>query len=703
MTEGQAVPRGSWISFKLPDKFVSEYSQVKPNWGFDIGGGNSLGELVYISKYSRKKDEAIGYPEGHSEYGKKERWFETCRRCIEGSYSILKDYCRTNRTPWNEAKAQKSAQDAFDRMFNFKWLPPGRGLANMGTGMVHEDHNSATLQNCAYVSTDKLSSRSIKEATLPFERIFEMSMNGVGVGFDVRGAGKLTIHQPTGEPVVHVIEDTRESWAQSLTILLETYFFHNRSPVEFDYSKIRKKGAPLKRFGGTASGPEPLQFLHDQIRELLSDRQDDLITATDIADIGNLAGFCAVSGGARRSAEILLGDPTEEFIGLKNGKVNPRRNGLTKWSEDGMHEYHEDGGWGHLSNNSIFAETGGDYSHLVDSIATNGEPGLIYLDLIRGYGRLEDPRNDIDHKVAGTNPCAEQSLESNEMCCLVETFPFHHEDYNDYRETLKAAYLYGKSVTLIPTIWPESNEIMQRNRRIGTSMSGVAQFVESRGVNELKDWSNRGYDFVCHRDSIYSEWLGVRESIKKTSIKPSGTVSLLCGATPGKHWPEFTVYFRRMRFMKLDPMLDLFKEAGYHVEPDVMDPNSTAVVTFPAKGPDVRSQTEVSVWEKVHMAAILQRYWADNQVSATFTFRQDEKDQIGPIISCFDGQLKSMSFLPTLEGGSYPQMPYEAITMDEWESKVAGIDKVNFDSIYDDVDSKEAEGEKFCSNDTCTI
>src|SRR5690606_2022658 len=138
------------------------------------------------------------------------------------------------------------------------------------------------------------------------------------------------------------------------------------------------------------------------------------ITETDIADIGNLSGKAAVAGGARRSAEIILGpDGSEEFLNLKNNTVNPVRNGLLV--EDGeVVGYSDDGGWGHLSNNSVIAEVGGDYTHLVDSIATNGEPGLVYLDLIRKYGRLDDAPNNKDHRVMGVNPCSEQSLEHME-------------------------------------------------------------------------------------------------------------------------------------------------------------------------------------------------------------------------------------------------------------------------------------------------
>lgn len=677
-----------YLSFHLPEDFVASYATRRPNWGFDIGAGNSLAELTFMTKYSRKKAD-----------GTKERWHETCRRCVEGMYSLLKDHCKENRTPWNEPKALRSAMDAYDRMWEFKWLPPGRGLWMAGTEFVHAEKNSAPLQNCAYISTEKISSRSVYEATLPFVRLMEMSMHGIGVGFDSRGAGKLTIHAPNIEETkVFVVPDSREGWVESVGHLLESYFFENRPTMVFDYSQVRPAGEPLKRFGGVAAGPGPLRDLHDSIRLMFDGRAGEKITSLDIGDIMCLEGKCVVAGSNRRSAEIWLGDVEDkDFLNAKNWEIHPERMGPD--------------GWGNLSNNSIIAEVGKNYDGLVDRILDNGEPGLFYLDLARSHGRLADPPNDRDYRVVGVNPCAEQSLEHLELCTLVETFPHHHESFEDFKDTLKAAYLYAKAVTLLPTQWPESNEVMQRNRRIGCSVSGLAQFVEARGINVLKEWLDRGYEFICLRDRVYSEWLGVRESIKKTSVKPSGTVSLVAGATPGAHWPtgpelidgSENDYIRRQRFSIIDPVVPEFIAAGYKVEPDVMDPKYTVVVEFPTRGPLVRTERQVSVWEKAMLAAALQRHWADNQVSCTLTFRSDERDQIGPLLRNFDGQMKSISLLPIFEdGGAYKQMPYEGLDPGEWEELTASIHPLNWETLYGE-NSADAQGERFCTTDRCEL
>jgi len=1061
-----------FLSFKLPEDFIEEYKNAVVPWGFDIGGGNSLGELTYITKYSRRKED-----------GTKERWHESCRRVIEGTWSILKDHCKGNRTPWNEQKAQRTAQDAFDRMFNLKWTPPGRGIWMMGTEFVHKSRNSAALQNCSFISSEKLSSHSIQAAILPFIRLMEMSMLGVGVGFDTKGANKLTIHQPTSETEIIVIEDTREGWYESVGRLLESYFFPNRPQVEFDYSLVRPAGEIIRGFGGVASGPAPLIDLHVSLHDQLRDRDGQSFSATDIVDVCNKIGKCVVAGNVRRClpegalvqtvdgvkpiesltprdiiitsegeahvsklfdqgiqktikiqhqfgslectplhqvatlvgvdkveykmagdlapGDLLAWDPVgydgvetrlpelsweysskdhtgqrvvipeldegvawligqmhgdgyvfvpganaktpngyvsvavspdsmdqaEELVvqfakfnvnaHIKQSKwdkairVNVYSNVLANWmfenikkpkqelripdfilnghrsiresylaglfdadgsygrpvnllstvylslandvrvlcaglgfpvrvdlsrkaqgnwqalykvsvvgmeslhsihngvgefsfkwqgvdqwrsaggahypSEmvreqykgkwitngfvttdrikkqgieltylpievvslkkgrevqtydievEGIHSFVHEGflvhnsaeislgaaddkeflnlknyeanperaAWGWASNNSVITEVGGEYEHLFDRIADNGEPGILYLDLCRKFGRLVDPPTNRDYRVVGTNPCSEQSLESLEMCTLVETFPHRHENIEDYLKTIKVSYLYGKAVTLLPTHWPETNEIMQRNRRIGCSMSGLAQFAENRGWTELRTWMNTSYDAVKEWDRTYSEWLGVRESVKTTSIKPSGTVSLLAGATPGVHWPTDSIYIRRMRLANNDPIIQVLEKAGYKVEPAEEDPKNTSVVELPTRGPDVRTEKEVSIWEKTSLAILAQRYWADNQVSVTVSFKPEEKDQIGPVLRSTEGQLKSVSFLPMLEvGGAYAQMPYESITEEAYDASIRTIKKVNWKNVYDGGKALDAEGEKYCSNDTCEI
>jgi ribonucleoside-triphosphate reductase (thioredoxin) len=175
---------------------------------------------------------------------------------------------------------------------------------------------------------------------------------------------------------------------------------------------------------------------------------------------------------------------------------------------------------------------------------------------------MQDAPDNKDFRAGGGNPCLEQTLESFEICCLVETFPEKHHDLNDYLRTLDLAVQYAKTVTLGPTHWPKTNDVMLRNRRIGTSMSGIAQFIARRGLNELKNWCDAGFKRVHEADSKLSEKFCIPKSIKKTCIKPSGTVSLLAGATAGMHFPESRFYIRRVRFSKDSELLVSLQKCG---------------------------------------------------------------------------------------------------------------------------------------------
>lgn len=669
------------FSFKLSEDFVGSYKDKKAPFGYRDAAGNSVGEITFLRTYSRLKED-----------GTKETWTDVCERVINGMYSLQKEHCKSNRLPWNDSRAQASAKEAFDRLFNLKWTPPGRGLWVMGTPIVNTQRNSAALQNCAFVSTKEMTKN---DPAKPFAFLMEASMLGVGVGFDDKGADKdFTIYEPKGEET-YVVPDTREGWVESLVLILNAYLRPDTKAPLFDYSQVRPSGTPIKTFGGTAAGHEPLEKLHNHIHKLFKGRAGEKVTRKDIADIGNLIGVCVVSGNVRRSAELLIGRIDDaDFLNLKNPEVFPERNSYDPANP----------GWAWMSNNSVEASVGADLTPIVDGIARNGEPGVIWLDVSRKYGRLADPANNKDWRVAGYNPCAEQSLESYEMCTLVETYLNRHDSLDDYKRTLKFAYLYAKTVTLLPTHWEETNAIMQRNRRIGTSMSGVANFADTVGLPTLREWMDGGYATIQQYDEVYSEWLGIRESIKTTTIKPSGTVSILAGESPGVHWTPGGEYFlRAIRFANTDPMLPLFKMANYRVEPASESPDTTSVVFFPIKSGAKRSEKDVSIYEKMSLAAIAQRHWSDNSVSVTISFdAEKEASAIGTVLHMYDGQLKTVSFLP--QGNfTYPQMPYTQITEKEYEEEgTLKLFPIDFSGVYAGMGA-EAIGEAYCTTDACEI
>ena len=373
----------------------------------------------------------------------------------------------------------------------------------------------------------------------------------------------------------------------------------------------------------------------------------------------NIIGKCVVAGNVRRSAEIAFGDPeSEEYISLKDYQKNPQRSAYS-WT----------------SNNSVFAKLGMDYSKTSKKVLLNGEPGFAWLDNMKNYGRMIDPPNYKDQRACGGNPCLEQTLESYEICCLVETFPFKHKSIEDFKKTLELAVMYAKTVTLGQTHWPQTNQVMLRNRRIGTSMSGIAQFISSRGIDKLREWCEQGYEHVQKTDKDLSGFFGIPESIKTTCIKPSGTVSLLAGATAGMHYPESRFYLRRVRLSSTSDLIPKLEAAGYDIEACVGDEVNTKVVSIPIDaGEGLKTAKELSMWEQLSLASFLQKYWADNQVSCTVTFDPKiEGPQIKDALNYYQYSLKGISFLPRLEHGAYSQMPYEAITEDQFISANARI------------------------------
>ena len=667
------------LTFHLDDDFVHRYADLDPGFGY-----NGLGLLTYYRTYSRLKAN-----------GTNEHWYETVRRVVEGAYTLQKEHILNNELGWNNKKAQRSAQEMYDRIFHMKFLPPGRMLWALGTPIIHEKKVGQALFNCAFVSTEKIGD-SLDEAIKPFAFMMDMSMVGVGVGFDVDGANKIEISKPgKGSSEQFIVPDTREGWVESLERLLFSYFAHhfgfsNAREIHFVYDQIRPEGLPIKGFGGISSGPEPLKNMHNLIRKTLDSVDGKMISITAITDIMNMIGQCVVAGNVRRTAQIALGDvDNAEYRRLKDYRWD---GGSGQYKGSMAHR----AGWAWASNNSVRVTMDTNFEEVARQTAINGEPGYVFMDHIRAYSRMCDPADNKDLKAKGTNPCGEQSLESYELCCLVETFPSRAESKEDYLRTLKFAYLLGKTATLVNTTWHETNRVQKRNRRIGTSVSGVVNFLHQHSLETFREWLDEGYNTIQNWDDIYSSWLCVPKSIKTTSVKPSGTVSLLAGVNPGCHFPEFDYYIRRVRIAKGSPLLNVLKQSGYTIEQDVVD-KSSWVVEFPIRN-EGKSLKDVSIWEQVALAAFLQKFWSDNQVSCTVTFRPEEAKQIKTVLEYFKYDLKSISFLPKLEKGVYAQMPYEAISKEVYEARSSLVTPFHSLSVAED-----SNGEKFCNNDVCEV
>lgn len=747
--------------FQLDPDFVAQFIDKQPQWGFGI-----LSRITYERTYARPVTKALlikqaqryrhmSFEEAFAFVSQSkqthESYWQTCLRVVEGVSSILKQQVRDTGQPWSDEEEQHHAREMFLRLWQFKFSPPGRGLWFMGTEAM-EIKGSAALNNCGFVSTENIH----QDFAEPFCTLMDYSMLGVGMGFDLRGAGTVTLCDPRHGVDVHVVEDSREGWIACLRRLLNAFVGKDTLPARWDTSRVRREGAPLKTFGGTASGPKPLIQMLDAVLELLRGGIGLPISSTLIVSIQTMIGKCVVAGNVRRSSEIALGDADDaEFIALKDPT---ERNALFEkasqieaknpvWaklqksikklrdkrteaklsvldaqyatiqekidrleaSQKKLMAQNDEWCATHAAidalpisqylwaaNNSGFCTMGFDYGPPVEKTKLNGEPGYAWLDVIRAYGRLADPPNFKDKDAKGFNPCGEQTLHDKELCCLVETYPTKHDSLEDYLMTLKYAYRYAKAVTLVPTHNAATNAVMVRNRRIGTSMAGVIEQYSLLGLPECIRWWDTGYHEIAKWDSEYSRWLGVNESIKRTSIKPGGTTPLLAGVEGGMKAPSSRYYMRTIRFDYRSPLVKQLQAAGYRVEKDRTTPR-TMVVYFPCETkPGVLTAEDLSLWEQAKIFTALQRYWSDNMVSATLTFQPHEADSLARVLKSHEGEWKCVSFLP-LSNHGFIQAPYIPCTKEQFEEVSSKLKPLDGFTVEHDTD------DKWCSGGICEV
>lgn len=766
------------LSFQLDKEYIGEQRKKScPD------NGNSIQKLVMMRTYSRNKfnnDEFLGI----------ETYHEIIQRVVNGAFSILKDRL-TELGTWEQYEDQMTAKakEFYQLVFNFKITPPGRGFWAMGTELVNKEKLSFPLVNCTYISSKRIAI----EGSNFFRFIMDVLMLGVGAGFGDEGAGTIDIKAPisntnpeqikenvakSGDILrqhikmlsessvrdnggieyiqrelyyidsnietadIHVIKDSREGWVDAVGTLIDSYFHHKGvKKTIFDYSHIRPKGVPLKKFGGTASGPTPLCQGISMIRLICEAMVGKAIDSVMIADICNIIATVVVAGNVRRSSEIFISDNIEaiQFKNWENEKYKYRSNWMWasnnsfKITKEMMEANQTDGLYGlklekfEKSKVMSFEEVA---KKLVPGICFNGEPGVFNLHNARTLGRACDgrsPYNDPD--VDGTNPCgeiplqgchesgsSEQYMAGGETCNLVETFPSNYdmelEDMvEQYTADLWFAVLYAKLVTIIPPHWNSTAEIQNKNRRIGISQTGLAEFLSMHGIDINRD---EGYKlFASLEDGWYrairsydreiSKMLDIPESIKVTTIKPSGTTSI-CGGinSSGMHCPISNYYIRRVRMSDTKKgFIDVLKKKGYKVEP-VYGQLNTVVVEFPCKTitPDTRTRSDLSIEYQFRLAALLQTYWADNQVSCTITFTDEEADKIAPLLVKYKNIIKGISFLK-LDTTAYPQIPEEAISEEKYNEICKNVQPLEYNDFIVDTYVEEEELDNYCSGDKC--
>ncbi len=643
--------------FELDGEFKQELMKRKADFGF---GG--FGEVIYYRTYSRKRAD-----------GSQERWADTVIRVVEGILSIRKNHYIEQGLSWSDEEWQPFARKMAMSCFSMHWLPPGRGLWIMGTEYIYE-RGSAALYNCGAVDTSDL--------VMSADWTMDMLMSGVGVGFNTAWRGGASIPDKS-DPKLYIVEDSKEGWVKSVRLLLESYC--NNAPFyRYDYSKIRPAGSPIHGFGGTASGPEPLKELHVRLEKIMDSYcRGEIGTTRCIVDVFNAIGVCVVAGNVRRSAEIALGSPHDEtFLHLKDYRRFPDR---------------EEIGW--MSNNSVVLQSREDFDKLpeiAELIRKNGEPGILNLKNVQKYGRFG---KEIPDRAWLTNPCGEIALESYELCNLAEIFPTRCGSEKDFEDAVEFAAFYANTVSLLPTHRSETNAVVARNRRTGVSISGITDWAQKIGITKMTRILRDAYSLVRDVNEKLAREAGIPASLKVTAIKPSGTISLLAGVSPGMHFPVSRYAIRRLRTGNSQKITKFLIEAGVPHTADAYSENTT-VFEFPIRYENSRSIESVTAWEQFALLAMLQREWSDNMVSCTISFdEKSEGAQIEQMLAMLAPVIKSASMLPRKKGQIYEQMPIEPISKDEYEKRLKRMPKIDWNMFG----GGDGAGEGFCSILACNI
>jgi hypothetical protein len=620
--------------------------QVKTPWG-------EVGYPVFKRTYARPID------------GRTEEWPETVERVIKACNEQL-------GCDFNEAEKQ----DVRDIMLNLKGTVAGRFLWQLGTETV-DRLGLPSLQNCAFVVVD--------EPIRPFTWAFEMLMLGSGVGFNIQNKNvaflpevvdKVEITRCDTNDADFIVPDSREGWVKLLSKVLKASFYSGEG-FSFATHLIRSKGSPIKGFGGTASGPEDLVWGMFEINKILNSRAGQQLRPIDCLDIMNIIGRIVVAGNVRRSAQIALGDANDiEYLRAK------------RWDLGGIPN------WRAMSNNSVICD---DINQLPDEFWEgyngNGEPyGLINLEASRRMGRTGETQYP-DEDVEGFNPCAEQSLANFETCCLAEVYLPNIDSENELRKVLRYLYRINKHSLAIPCAIKETEDIVHKNMRMGIGVTGYLQATE-----EQRLWLMDAYEYLRAYDEEYSKLAGFPTSIKLTTVKPSGTLSLLAGVTPGAHPGYSQYYIRRVRMDSNSELVKVAKSHGYHVEPvrnfDGTEDHGTSVVSFPCSFPEgTKFAGDMSAIDQLEVIKRLQAEWSDNAVSVTIYYRKEELEPIKEWLRLNYRNVKSVSFLLHNDHG-FDQAPMEEIDYETYKAMASTVTPItSLEALnMDEIDIQDCEG-----------
>ncbi len=692
----------------LSERFLNKYKKTNST------PLSNIGEFVYLRTYSRYL----------TSKRRRENWFETVLRTTKYNINLGIEFKKKHGLNINLQDEIKEAELLFDNLFNLRTFTSGRTLYMGGTDIVKK--YPLSNYNCSFTMIEKFHD---------FVDVFYLLMVGSGVGVRIDKEliskmpkirklsllgeytedvhkympkeymedTKLILDNKDSSIATIKVGDSKEGWCNAL----ETYFelitspkYNNIKKVIIDYSYVRPEGERLKRFGGRASGHKSLKRMFEKIHKVCSNLLDGNLKSIDVLDIATIISENVVSGGVRRSAMMIICD--EDDTDVITAKSNLYKIVDSNWIENSEVSHRK------MSNNSVLYKEKPSLDkikEILNSIKINGEPGFI-------NGTEAKKRKNT---FKGCNPCGEILLNSHQCCNLstnnLVSFVNDDNELNlvHLEEVIKLSARVAIRMTLVDVELSDWNEVMQADRIVGISLTGMMDMVNKINMRyeDLGKLLKHLREVVRTEGIRYCSELGISVPELMTTIKPEGSLSTLPCVSSGIHYSHSNYYIRRVRISTSDPLYKMIEKLKcypiYNENGQTDDNCTTKVIEFPIKAPAGKTKYDVGAIEQLELYKLSMINWTDHNTSITVHVKEDEWDDVAKWLYENFEYVVGITFLPLMDE-TYPLLPYESTTKEDYEERIKNIKPIDYELLAELDDDEEHEIiDKECANGVCPV